>query len=137
MRSDPRKTADVRAWLERASEDLRSAEILLGAESAQPAPAVFHCQQTAEKAYKAFLAWHDVPFRKTHELEELGRACCALDGSLGEIARRAMELTPYAWRFRYPGDATAPSEQETETAFMLAREVYDAILSRLPGVARP
>jgi HEPN domain-containing protein len=31
---------------------------------------VFHAQRAAEKAMKAFLAWHDVPFRKTHNLED-------------------------------------------------------------------
>jgi HEPN domain-containing protein len=32
----------------------------------------YHCQQACEKALKALLAWHDVPFRKTHSLEEVG-----------------------------------------------------------------
>jgi hypothetical protein len=31
---------------------------------------LFHCQQTVEKALKAFLAWHDRPLRKTHDLVE-------------------------------------------------------------------
>jgi len=43
---------------------------------------VFHCQQAAEKALKARLVRFDVPFRKTHNLEELGAACIALDASL-------------------------------------------------------
>jgi HEPN domain-containing protein len=57
---------------------------------------MFHAQQAAEKAMKAFLAWHDAPFRKTHNLEELGRQCVALDATLGVIAER-------------PGTSMAPS----------------------------
>jgi hypothetical protein len=46
--------------------------------SALPSLAVFHCRQAAEKAMKGFLARHDVPFRKTHDLEEIGEACWQL-----------------------------------------------------------
>ena len=44
--------------------------------------ALFHCQQAVEKALKGLLTWHDVPFRKTHSLEELGRQVVALHGEL-------------------------------------------------------
>jgi HEPN domain-containing protein len=63
-----------------------------------------HAQQAAEKAMKAFLAWHDVPFRKTHNLEELGQQCVALDATLSTVADLAAPLTEYAWKFRYPGE---------------------------------
>ena len=37
---------------------------------------------------KGFLAWHDVPFRKTHHLEVIGEACLALDPTLKPIVDR-------------------------------------------------
>jgi hypothetical protein len=50
----------------------------------------FHAQQAAEKALKAFLAFHDEPFRKTHGIEEIGRASrCG-----GAEARARREGTP-------------------------------------------
>jgi HEPN domain-containing protein len=60
------------------------------------ADAAFLCQQAAEKVLKAFLAWHDVPFRRTHDLTELGETCVKIDGSLQEPARSAGPLTEYA-----------------------------------------
>jgi hypothetical protein len=36
--------------------------------------ALFHSQQTAEKALKGFLTWHDIAFRRVHELGENRRA---------------------------------------------------------------
>jgi HEPN domain-containing protein len=65
---------DVRAWLSKAELDLKAA----AHEMSAPAEGLwgdvmFHSQQAAEKALKAFLSWHDVPFRKTHNLEELGQ----------------------------------------------------------------
>jgi hypothetical protein len=38
----------------------------------------FHAQQLAEKALKGFLTWHDQPFRKTHDLVEIGEQCVTL-----------------------------------------------------------
>jgi HEPN domain-containing protein len=74
MSLDLEKVAECRAWLGRAWADLDSASILLGADRPRPDTALFHCQQAAEKAWKAFLFWNDVPFRKTHNLRELGEA---------------------------------------------------------------
>ena len=99
--------------------------------------AVFHCQQAAEKALKAFLVWHDVPFRKTHDLKEIGEACVELDTNLMGFVGRAVPLTEYAWKFRYPGEPEAPSLEEVEAAFALATEVYEAILKRLPKEVEP
>jgi len=132
MSLDPQKIAECRAWLGRAWADLDSATILLAAQRPHPDTALFHCQQAAEKTWKAFLFWHDVPFRKTHNLRELGEACARVDGSLAPLAERAEDLTQFAWIFRYPGALEEPSQQEAEDALALAREVYGTTLARLP-----
>jgi len=137
MPLDPQKAADTRDWLRKALEDLRSAEVLMRPSVGLAGPAVFHCQQAAEKALKAFLFWHDTPFRKTHGLDELGAACAALDSSLRGLGAVAVSLTPYAWRFRYPGDVLAPAPEDVAAALALARAVYEAVLARLPEEARP
>ncbi len=86
---------------------------------------------------KAFLVWHDVPFRKTHYLKEVGDACVELDATLKEMVSRAVPLTEYAWKFRYPGEPVAPSRKEVESAFALATDLYKAVLARLPANAKP
>jgi hypothetical protein len=50
---------------------------------------------------------------------------------------RAMPLTRYAWRFRYPGDPEEPSDEEARQALAVAREATGALLDRLPGDVRP
>lgn len=98
---------------------------------------MFHAQQAAEKSMKAFLAWNDVPFRKTHNLEELGQQCVLVDPMLAPVADQAVPLTEYAWKFRYPGEAADPDRADAEAALAAARNVHDAILARLPKGARP
>lgn len=77
MSLDPALVADTREWLRRAADDLRAAPPLL-------ADALFHCQQAVEKAFKAFLTFHNQPFRRTHNLEETGAACLTL-GACGSV----------------------------------------------------
>ncbi len=91
------RAADTRAWLARARDDLRGAEIDLAASPPLLGDAAFHCQQAVEKALKAFLTWHDRPFRKTHDLVELGAECVAIDATLEPHLRAAAPLTEYAW----------------------------------------
>lgn len=99
--------------------------------------AAFHAQQAVETSPKAFLTWHSRPFGKTHNLVEIGAACCAIDPSLDPLPCRAAPLTEYAWRYRYPGEPIEPEPPEkVEAALVLAREVLDAILDRLPGEIR-
>jgi HEPN domain-containing protein len=137
MPPDPARIAETRAWLQRASEELRAAALEQSAHPPLLWDIAFHAQQAAEKAMKAFLAWHDRPFGKTHNLVELGEACVTIDQSLEALLRRAAPLTEYAWRFRYPGDLEVPSNEETDQALATAREVFEAILSRLPPEVHP
>ena len=72
MPLDPQQVAECRAWLGRARADLESAAILIAAKPPRFDTALFHCPQATEKVWKAFLFWNGVPFRKTHDLRELG-----------------------------------------------------------------
>jgi len=130
---DPAITEDVRAWLAKAAMDLRAGEVDLAALPPLLEDALFHSQQAAEKALKAFLAWHDQPFRKTHSLEEIGQQCVLIDPTFEGLVGRAAPLSEYAWKFRYPGETVPPSHEEATRALDLAREVYEAALERLPA----
>lgn len=55
MQHDAPKVAEAREWLQRAVADLESAAVLVGATPSHADTALFHVQQAAEKAWKAFL----------------------------------------------------------------------------------
>ncbi len=98
---------------------------------------MFHCQQAAEKTFKAFLTFHNSPFRKTHNLEEIGEACLKIAPTLKEVVDEAVPLTEYAWAFRYPGDPETPKLEEAQAALALARRVYEAVLKLVPAETYP
>ena len=124
----------AREWLEKALDDLESARVLAAAEHA--ANALYHCQQSAEKSLKAFLTWHDRPFRNTHDIEKLGDVCREIDGSLGALADEADVLSEYAWKLRYPGSRYKPKRKEVEIMLGVAAQVFREVQSRLPPDAR-
>jgi HEPN domain-containing protein len=137
MPHDPVRVADTRGWLEKAAIDIRSARVDLEAVPPISGDALFHCQQAVEKVLKAFLAWHDHPFRKTRDLVELGVQCSSIDAGLEDLLRRAAPLTDYAWKFRYPGDVPEPTVTEADKALALAEKVVDPVLARLPSEVGP
>ncbi len=137
MPADPVLVAETKAWLRKAALDLQAAEHDLTAFPPLFADAVFHCQQVVEKTLKAFLMWHNTPFRKTHSLEELGEQCLDHDQTTRSLIDRAVPLTEYAWKFRYPGDPDEPSREEAQEALDTAKEVFISITSKLPQETKP
>ena len=137
MLHDPELVAETKAWLARAQTDIRAAAHDWTAEPPLVEDIVFHAQQAVEKCFKGFLTWHGVPFRKIHNLEELGESCLRLDSSLKSLADKAIPLTEYAWKFRYPGELDVPSREEAAEAVAIAQEVYEGLLTRLPEEVRP
>lgn len=126
---------EVAAWLARARQDLRAAEVDLQVEPPVLGDAAFHCQQAVEKALKALLALHGHPFRKTHDIGELAVTCLEHEPSLEPLLRRSAPLTEYAWRFRYPGEIFEPERAEVDEALVLASRVVDEVALRTQGAA--
>jgi HEPN domain-containing protein len=126
------KLAEIEAWLAKAEHDLRAAEILAVQDRPLRDVVVYHCQQAAEKALKAFLTSCDRPFAKTHALAELVESASESDPSFRILLDHAEELSPMAWRYRYPGDVLDPDEEECREALRMSREVRDFVRARLP-----
>jgi HEPN domain-containing protein len=126
---DPRREAQE--WLLRADRDLMAA----GNELASTPPlyemTAYHAQQAAEKALKAFLARHSVPFRMTHDLTILLPECERVDPAFAQHTPAAAQLTPYATLFRYPGGPVAPPEAEARQALQLASQVVSFVRTRV------
>jgi HEPN domain-containing protein len=137
MPREDARTHLARQWLRKASRDMRAAELALGAQDELWEIATFHSQQVAEKALKGFLAWHNVPFRRTHNLVELVEQCEAIDAAFAALREPAQFLTRFAVDPRYPGAAREPDQQTAEDALQRAREVMRFVLAHLPQEVHP
>jgi len=130
------RTLEVRSWLLRASEDLRAGKHDLTANPPLLNDAAFHSQQCVEKAMKALLSYREIPFRKTHNLTELGGSVAQIEHSLAELMREASMITEFAWRFRYPGDPLSIGLADALKALGIAENVLIAISNALPTYCR-
>ena len=129
----------LRSWLTKAASDVRSARVLGSADDAPLDTAIYHCQQTAEKAVKAFLVSKEVSPEKTHDIRKLTLEAAVHEPRFNEVMDMAVSLTPYAWEFRYPDDLaeTYPTREEFDEALQHAQAIYDFVLNLLPADARP
>ena len=115
-----------RQYIRLAEIDLSSAKLLGSTEHKLWEPAVYHCEQAAEKAVSALLAlhgenprqkrrngkWHDVGFL----LEQLEQ----YEQNLNDLIPKADELSNYATEYRY-GKAVPPPP--------LTQEIVDKAIS--------
>lgn len=129
---DEAKVHEIRQWLIKANHDIGSAQRLLTGDAPFLDTAVYHCQQAAEKALKAYLTLKDTPFQKVHDLAVLIEQCMDLDRTFEQIRDISGILNPYATAFRYPGDVLEPDPSDAEEAFRLAGVVLDFVLQRIP-----
>ena len=70
----------------------------------------FHAQQCAEKYFKARLQEASIAFVKTHDLKILLNAILPIEPTWINLQNDADALTPYAVRFRYPGNFSNKTE---------------------------
>jgi HEPN domain-containing protein len=133
--SNPR-AALAREWLDRAERDLRLARLALG-DPSLVGLAAFHCQQAAEKALKAYLAWRNQPPRRTHDLPALLLQCQALEPAFGALQLAATTLDDYLTAGRYPDSGPIPSAAEANAALHLAEQTVAVVRSCLPPEALP
>ena len=130
---------EAKAWMIKAWRDLETARRVATGEPPFYDVAVYHCQQAAEKAVKAFLVYHGKSHEKTHDIEVLVDLASEIDSGFSRLADAADALTPYATRFRYPNAtfAVEPRPAEYDEAVQHAQAVYDFVLDLLPQNAKP
>jgi HEPN domain-containing protein len=127
----PEALQEAEAWLNRAIRDLQVSAGNLRGPEVYPDATAFFAQQAAEKALKAFLAAHEHPFPKTHDLERLVQWCGNIDEEFQSLLPAAIVLSPYVVEFRYPSGPLEPSMADAEEAVRLAGEVVRFVQARL------
>jgi HEPN domain-containing protein len=111
-----------REWLARAKGSLALAQ-QQKVDEAFWEDQCFLAQQAAEKALKAVYQSRGLPFRYTHDLEELGKGLEDGGIEIPSEVKEAIVLTRYAVETRYPGTVEPITEEEYLEAISLAEGV--------------
>jgi HEPN domain-containing protein len=91
---DEGKRHEINQWLIKSQRDLGSAKRLMLGEEPYFDTGVYHCQQSAEKALKAYLVHQDIEIEKTHNLVTLLERCTLSEPRFEQWRQAAMTLTP-------------------------------------------
>ena len=89
-------------WFDFANRDLKSAEFLVQMHPTPIEIICYHCQQSAEKYLKGYMAFHNHKVIKTHDLTLLNKICVEIDNNFKSIEDDCIELVDYGVQVRYP-----------------------------------
>jgi HEPN domain-containing protein len=84
----------AKAWMIKAWRDLETARRVAEGKPPFYDVAVYHCQQAAEKAVKAFLLHHGKTYEQTHDIEVAVDLASEIDPSFSKLSDAADALTP-------------------------------------------
>ena len=114
-------------WLTKATNDHLSAVKLSEGEEPILDTAIYHTQQCAEKAFKAFLVFNGRTVRKIHDLNVLLNECITINKDFATLRDHVIILNPYSAVFRYPGDIIEPEYEDVEEAIFSSEKILKFI----------
>ena len=114
----------VKEWLEYSKKDLESAEFLTQMKPEPIEIICFHCQQSVEKALKAYLYSQDKRPPRTHDLDELITLCD--NEKLTELRNITIPLNDYSVMIRYPSHEEVNQDDKNQ-AIEIAMKIVSLI----------
>lgn len=128
--------SDSRRWIDLAKEDEKMAELALKAKLYNQV--CFHCQQGAEKLFKAFLLKKKGKFPKIHSLTELLILASGVDKDLTRLKNDCLYLDQFYVPTRYPDAPLGnlpegePQEKDGEKAMEILAKLINLLTKKLP-----
>lgn len=118
-------------WLVVAREDLRIADACVSMLDPSRGGAAYHLQQAAEKAIKGLLVQSATPFRRVHDLEELGALASQLFPLAAPLFDRVAFMTVWNTAYRYPSVDEAGDSPPSLSVIAGARQDVVELLTLL------
>lgn len=118
-------------WVTKADHDLGTALITYLHIPDFRDTITFHCQQSVEKYLKAFLVFHEVEFKFTHDLIYLLELIAQLDDFLNVYFERILKLQNYAVEIRYPDETIFLTNERVIESITTSQAVRKIILDKL------
>ena len=121
---------ETRNWIKKANKDLGNAGFALqSVDGPLPVTTALHCQLSAEKYLKAFLAERGISFSHKQTLVFLFDLCMPIDGSFESVWQDIKQLNGYSLASHYP--TSSNSLEFREEAIASAKRVRDFVLDKL------
>lgn len=126
MNQKPETLEIIKAWIQKAENDLKNAKHTILIDDCPFDTVCFHAHQCVEKYIKALLISKTISFPKSHDLTEL---LALLPDEIKECfsSDEFAELNPYAVEARYPGPWEPLERKDAIKAVELAEKIKSMI----------
>ena len=114
-------------WFKRAKSNLERAKLGKTSEDILYEDLCFDCQQTVEKAIKALLISLDKEYLPIHSIARLLELVSEAGIEIPEEIKKAIDLTDYAVKTRYPGEREPVSMEEYEETLNKVQVLEEAV----------
>lgn len=116
-------------WLLYAKEDLSLAQVAMLPDYMMIRSALYHAQQSAEKALKAYIIYtRKMMPPRTHDLSGLVKLCASFDDHFYDLEIDAEDINPFSTSTRYPEDAFMyPDVDYAHVIIKKAKKIFDFV----------
>jgi len=122
---------EINQWIVKGDHDLGTAKVTYLHIPEYLDTVTFHCQQAVEKYLKAYLLFHSVSFKFTHDLVYLLDLITPKDNDFEMYYDSVSELQGYAVEIRYPNESIYLSNEKVETAILIAKTIRDVVTQKM------
>lgn len=116
-------------WVAMGDEDLRVAKLLIENEESTRIIG-FHCQQAAEKYFKALLSYHQIKIPFSHDLPKLYNLCIQADSGISFDIGYLVDLSKFAVEIRYSKNPQI-DEEALYSGYNYVQTIRNTILSKI------
>lgn len=111
-------------WLKRSKSNLAMARLGKIKDEILYEDLCFDCQQSVEKALKALLISIDKQYPHVHSIARLLEIITEAGYKIPEDIQKAVILTDYAVKVRYPGEMEPVTKEEYEETLLITENVF-------------
>ena len=122
---------EVKNWIDKAEHDLGTAIITYKHIPEYFDTITFHCQQAVEKYLKAFLIFHSMNFRYTHDSVYLLDLIDEKYEGFKKFYDVIAELQGYAVEVRYPNETIFLSDEKVKNSISTAKLIREIVLEKV------
>jgi HEPN domain-containing protein len=91
----------------------------------------YELHQSVEKSLKTLLIYHKIKFPKSHNIAELIDLLESNSVNIHDKIKKAVRLTRYAVKTRYPDEFVKVTKEEYEEAIKMAESVYNWVSEQI------
>ena len=121
---------EYKEWVNYSEKDFIAAQFLMTATNPPIEIICYHCQQSAEKLFKAFLIKNDIIPSRTHDLNLLVNECVKIENTISILKKECNRLNDFGVNTRYPNNMDLELE-DAKIALKDAEKIKEFILSKI------